>query len=110
MRLVVVAARNGDVCQARPLVRNEAARALESEHTGGKFWRNTDHISKALTEMTPAIADLIRELVDWHRPMGFRQSSPRPRDFGLRTGRVELRDKCPVQHGKPLLPRIGPEK
>lgn len=81
MRLVAVAARNRDVCQARPLVRNEAARALEPEHTGGQFGRNTDRVSKALTEMPPAIADFMRELLDRHRPGGFSPVFPTPKRF-----------------------------
>src|ERR1043166_7792583 len=86
MRLIVVAAGDRDVREARPLVRNEAACSLEPEHTGGQFGRNTDRLSKALAEMPPAIADFIPELLDRRRPVGFRQSSPRPRDFGLRAG------------------------
>jgi hypothetical protein len=60
----VIAACNRDVWQTRPVVRNEAACAFEPEHPGGRFGRNADRVSKAFTEMPPAIADFVRQKLD----------------------------------------------
>src|SRR5437764_750826 len=110
MRLVIVAAGNRDLREPRPLVRDEAAGALEPEQAGSQFGRNPDRLPKALAEMPPPIADFIRELIDRHRPVGFRQSSPRPGDFGLRADRDELRDKSTIEDREALAPRPGGEK
>jgi len=61
---VVIAALNRDLYQARPLVGNEATCTLEPEHTGGQFGATPIAVSKTLSEMPPAIADFIRELLD----------------------------------------------
>src|SRR5262249_19879836 len=110
VRLVVEATRKGHVHQARALVCNQAACALEPEHASGQFGRNTNGIAKTLTEMAPAITDFICELLDWYQSVGLLESFPRPRNLGLHPSWIKLRDKRPVQHGEPLLPRIGHQK
>ena len=110
MRLVAVAASGRNVRQPQLLVRNETACPLKPKHSGGQFWRNTDHVSKTFTEIPPAITNFIRELLNRHGPMALRQSFPCPGDFGLLAQRVELRRKCPVQDGEALVPGIGAKK
>ena len=96
--------------QTWPLVHDQPACALEPEHAGSGFGRHADRVSKSAAEVPPAPAYFVRESLDRHRPVGFLQSLPRPSDFGLWTGSVELRDKRPIQDRKALAPRIGREK
>src|SRR5262249_9364643 len=110
MGLVVVAAGKRDVRQARPLVRDEAAGAFKSKHTGGGLGCNSDRFAKTVTEMPPAIADFIREALDRDGPVRFPQSLPCPGDFRPLAGWAELRQKRLVQHGEPFSPSTGREQ
>src|SRR5580658_8795654 len=110
MRLVVVTALGRDVRQAQSPLRNETACPLEPEYSGGRFGRNTDCVSKTLTEIPPAITDFPRQLPNRHRPMAFRQPFPCPADFRLGAKQVELRSERPVQDGEALVPGMGANK